>query len=251
VYEGNPIMDLLQGRDQKDVPIVPPNFPDAGTAPKIVLLPGSRERAYDDVKLLLDAVEILQARRKSQAQKACDYVMVVASTLSLPRVAEACEGWKFEEENGNTLSKGAALSKGDVLIHLRGGDVSAAAAGAHLLIGLGGTANQLCAGMGIPVVSIDEKGKRVQKKLLEDAEILVEPVPSRLADCALEILTDRTLYEKMSLAGTTRMGAPGALDSVVRYAAEELGWRARCEVYGRLCAAFSRTSPVADSVKRA
>ena len=51
----------------------------------------------------------------------------------------------------------------------------------HLPFGLGGTANQLCAGLGIPVVSIDEKGKRVQKKLLGGAEILVKATPEALS----------------------------------------------------------------------
>jgi tetraacyldisaccharide 4'-kinase len=88
--------------------------------------------------------------------------------------------------------------------------------------------------MGIPVVSIDEKGKRVQKKLLGDSEILVEPTPLALAGCALSILTTPELHRKMSLAGKARMGEPGALDDVVSYASEELGWSVRCWVYERL-----------------
>ena len=56
----------------------------------------------------------------------------------------------------------------------------------------GGTANPLCAGLGIPVVSIDEKGKRVQKKLLGDAEILVKVTSEMLADEALRVLGDRS-----------------------------------------------------------
>ena len=112
--------------------------------------------------------------------------------------------------------------------------MAAAAAEATLLIGLGGTANQLCAGMGVPVISIDEKGKRVQKKLLADAEILTEPTAPALAAQALEILTTPELYRKMSGAGRARMGSPGALDDVVNYAARELGWRIRCEVYALL-----------------
>ena len=62
----------------------------------------------------------------------------------------------------------------------------------HLPFGLGGTANQLCAGLGIPVVSIDEKGKRVQKKLLGDAEILVKVTSETLAGEALRVLGDQS-----------------------------------------------------------
>ena len=214
VYAGSPIMDLLG-----DVRIAPPSLPDPEEAPLIMLLPGSRERAYDDVSLLLGAVEILQER------KSCDYVMVLAATLSLSRLVEACKGWLLEEDEDFWLTQG------NIRIRLHQGEVASAAAGVHLLIGLGGTANQLCAGVGIPVVSIDEKGKRVQKKLLGDSEILVDSAPRDLADCALKILTTPELYRKMSDAGRMRMGRPGALDDVVRYAGEELGWKVRCEVY--------------------
>ena len=233
-YAGNPIMDLL---GSAAVPSNPPFLDGAANSakPKILLLPGSRARAYDDVKLLLDAVECLQASIP------CDYVMVPAPTLSLPRLAEACRGWRLDErknerKNGKNEGEGdvSRLIKNDMAVVLCQGDVSAAAAGVSLLLGLGGTANQLCAGMGIPVVSIDEKGKRVQKKLLGAAEILVEPVASALAGCALEILTTPELYRKMSSVGKTRMGEPGALDDVVRCAAEELGWDVRCQVYTEL-----------------
>jgi hypothetical protein len=33
------------------------------------------------------------------------------------------------------------------------------------------------------------------------------------------------------------MGEPGALDDVVNYAARELGWKTRCEVYALLAGA--------------
>ena len=32
---------------------------------RVLLLPGSRQRAYDDMKMLLDAVEILNKRRRA------------------------------------------------------------------------------------------------------------------------------------------------------------------------------------------
>ncbi|MDR1978122.1 MAG: tetraacyldisaccharide 4'-kinase [Synergistaceae bacterium] len=235
LYAGSPIMDLLGD-------VVPSNAsfsskPFFPARPKVLLLPGSRARAYDDVKLLLSAAERLRA------SMACDYVMVLAPTLSLSRLVDACEGWRLDGEldaefdgelDWELDGKNEGLTKGGIRIRLHSGDVSTAAAGASLLLGFGGTANQLCAGMGIPVVSIDEKGKRVQKKLLGDAEILAEPTPSALADCALRILTTPELYEKMASAGRARMGDPGALDDVVRCAAEELGWSVRCEVYKEL-----------------
>ena len=86
------------------------------------------------------------------------------------------------------------------------------------------------------MVSIDEKGKRVQKKLLGEAEILVEASGAALAECALRVLGDEGLYAAMSKAGLDRMGTQGALDDMAEYACEVLGWGVRGKVYGKLAA---------------
>jgi tetraacyldisaccharide 4'-kinase len=85
--------------------------------------------------------------------------------------------------------------------------------------------------LGVPVLSILERGKLVQKKLLQDAEILAEPTAEELAKKADELLSDPARRLAMSLAGIELMGGPGALASVVEYAARELGWDARCRLY--------------------
>ncbi|GHS85202.1 tetraacyldisaccharide 4'-kinase [Synergistales bacterium] len=212
LYAGNPVMDLLEGVKRGDSS----DFPDSGL---VLLLPGSRARAYDDVRLLLEATELINAAKKH------GYIMTVAPTIDIERLISVCEGWRFEN---------STITKNDIAIRIHRGGVQEAAIRASLLIGFGGTANQLCAGMGIPVISIDEKGKRVQKKLLGDAEILVAPTSQALCECALRVLDDRELYNKMSAAGRERMGEGGAIDDVARYAAESLGWRVRCELYETL-----------------
>ena len=84
------------------------------------------------------------------------------------------------------------------------------------------------------MISIDEKGKRVQKKLLGDSEILVNADSESLAKCALKVLNDETLYKFMSDSGRKRMGTPGALDDIVNYAGEILGWDMREKVFTKL-----------------
>ena len=103
--------------------------------------------------------------------------------------------------------------------------------GVKILLGLGGTANQLCAGLGIPVISIDEKGKRVQKKLLGDSEILVPPTSENLAETALKVLMDKELYNFMSNSGRERMGSPGAVDDIIKFTCNNLGWDIKEKVY--------------------
>ena len=217
VYTGNPIMDLA--RDNKGVADY---FPAGGSLWKVLLLPGSRERAYADIKLLLDAAALLGSREKTA------FVMVLAATLDRNRILEACPDWYFEGD-GFIIHK-----SGNPRITVTVDDVADVARGAHIVLGFGGTANQICAGLGVPVVSILEKGKLVQKKLLGEAESLVAPYPEALAKEAEAILKEPSRRQAMARAGRSRMGPSGALDSVVQFAAAELGWDLRIQVWEKL-----------------
>lgn len=218
VFNGNPVMDLIH-----DIPNDSGIWGKAGS--RVLLLPGSRPRAYDDVKLILDSALLL-------AEKcSCEFVMVPAPTIDMEKLCDSLGGWQISGDNSMITSSSSGT---EVKIYY--GQVAGAARGADLLIGLGGTANQLCAGLGLPVVSILETGKLRQKKLLREAEILVDAKPEELAGAAAKILSDRKLMNEMKEAGIRNLGGEGALDSVVEYCAEELGWDNRClvcETYGR------------------
>jgi tetraacyldisaccharide 4'-kinase len=212
-FSGNPVMDLIDDSGGEVF-----KWEDNGAA-KVVLLPGSRPRAYEDVKLILDAASELSKRVK------CNFVMIPAPTIDIKRMIDKLDGWNFSDSKHELVS-------GNVSVAIyRRGHVTAAARGADLLIGLGGTANQLCAGLGVPVVSIIEEGKLRQKKLLRDAEILVKANSFDLAEAAERVLSDPELWKKMSEAGIRCLGGQGALDRVVEYCADELGWDNRCKVY--------------------
>ena len=210
VYSGNPIMDLLDG-----------NVARSGKV--ILLLPGSRKSAGKNAAILLGATEILHRHGHK------DFRMVLAPTLDYGKFFASCEicGWRHE---------GDTLTKGGIVISLTSDDIARASGGVKILLGMGGTANQLCAGMGIPVIAPDDKGKRVQKKLLGNAEILTENTAGAMAYCALRVLDDTELYNFMAGTGRKRMGvdSPGACEDVVRYTREILGWPIREKVYMRL-----------------
>ena len=210
VYSGSPIMDLLLENE---------NFHyERGDV--ILLLPGSRERAFRDVKLLLDTAEILGNREI--------YRMILAPTLDYEKFFAVCESYGWEKVNDT-------LTKNQITISISYESIAKSIDGVKILLGLGGTANQVCAGLGIPVISIDEKGKRVQKKLLGDAEILVhDATPETLAETVKRVLNDKTLYEFMSNAGRERMGSPGAVDDIMNYACEKFGWDVKDHVYAKL-----------------
>ena len=216
-FSGNPIMDLAGATDTETL-----EWPGRGKH-RILLLPGSRSRAYLEFPLLLEAAFLLSLRSD------CRFLAVIAPTIDRDELVSRTAGW----ETGPAGAE--CLRKGGVEVTLYDGTLPAVARTADLVIGLGGTANQLCAGLGIPVLSVEEKGKFVQKRILQDAERLVPRAPLALAEAAFEILEDPDLRSHMSRTGIARLGRPGALDEVVRFAVEELGLGLRESVYSRLC----------------
>ena len=216
LFSGNPIMDIA-GDNNKAEEASP--WDAFSEDEKILLLPGSRPRAYEDIQLLLTAATLLLQ------QKPCQFVLVPAPTLDMNRLLSGLSGWSRE---------GDWIFSDSLRVRLHCASLAVAAREADLLLGLGGTANQVCAGLGVPVVSIIEKGKLVQKKLLQDAELLVEGTPEALSEAAVRILNDPALRGRMKKAGIQRLGGAGALNSVVEYAADQLGWSVRHKVYSRL-----------------
>lgn len=207
-YSGNPIMDLI-GHVQHSKGNV------------ILLLPGSRKSAIRDVGVLLGAVDVLSRNGLN------DYRMVLAPTLDFNAFFSSCElhGWKHVS---NTLVKN------NIVISLSYEDIATASDDALILLGMGGTANQLCAGLGIPVIAPDNKGKRVQKKLLGNSEILTSNTPLALAHCALQVLHDKNLYSFMANTGKLRLGSNGACNNVISFTQNALGWKLREYVYSKL-----------------
>ncbi len=257
-YGGNPIMDLVEEKlpgERNGASPCSRGGKERSSSEKdslqdgaqwILLLPGSRLRAYEDVALLLATAECFAERRSAKKDATVPrFLLVVAPTLEAPRlIAEATRrGWiqrRSSRGGREVLLLEKTMPWGRITVELSDEPVAKVASFARLVIGLGGTANQICAGLGVPVVSILEKGKLVQKKLLQDAEILVPSSPEQLAKAAERILEDTALHTAMSDAGRRVMGRPGALDDVVTYAAEHLGWALRHDVYEELCAFFEK-----------
>lgn len=221
VFAGNPIMDLIDDSTEGSDPW------EAHGKPRILLLPGSRSRAYDDMGMLLDAAELVNQKKDS------DFIAVVAPTLDVKEILSRNSGW--DRIGGEKC----IVERNGVRVLLYNGALVDAARRADVLIGLGGTANQVCAGLGVPVVSILEKGKLVQKKLLGDSEMLVKPDPSLLAETVLKILEDPEMRASMSAAGMHRLGGPGSLENVVEYIGNDLGLATRCRVYTLFSRAFN------------
>ncbi|EHM09642.1 tetraacyldisaccharide 4''-kinase [Thermanaerovibrio velox DSM 12556] len=211
VFDGSPIMDLVG-----DVLVDPW---EGAVGRRVLVLPGSREYALRDLPLLIGACLELSRRM------VCSFLWVPSVTLDVE---------PFMREHGVLAGRCWGEFGGSSEIRVFRGPVADAARGAEVLLGLGGTGNQICAGLGVPVVSVDDPGKRVQKKLIGDGEVLVPRDPARLADELEGILSDPALRERMSRAGMERMGSGGALDGVVDWVCGELGWGLLTQLWERL-----------------
>lgn len=225
LFRGSPIMDLAADS------IVGIDAWGDAPHPRVLMLPGSRPRAYDDVAMLVDAASLMAADRK------CSFLMGLAPTTDADKMFER---WDRD---------GSIVRAKDAEIAIFTGPAAAASAGADILVGLGGTANQVAAGSGVPVVSILEKGKLAQKKLLRGSEELVPATAQDLARAALALLDDEDRMREMGAEGRRVMGGPGAIDAVVEHAASELGWSIRCELFERVAAKWSPDAIVCDNAK--
>jgi uncharacterized protein (TIGR03492 family) len=180
-------------------------------APSIVLLPGSRTGAYADAGFLLGVVRELLPRYPSLGA-----VLSVANSLDASRFAgdAARDGWIV---GGASDGVPFTLSHdGRIVVVAWTGALSDAFAGATLVLGQAGTANEGAAAQGVPVVAFSgERGatrwyRRRQQGLLGEA---LAVVPQRLSDAVAAVaalLDDARRCRAMGDAGRERMGAPGA-----------------------------------------
>lgn len=219
VYVGNMMMDIVPVTD---------SFSDAGLdippdAAVVALLPGSRAEAYENLRLLLPASDLLATDwTKEGYPPAALFLLALANSLDVESLARAgaALGWTWEAGSGAAtgwLVRGHARV---AVLRGRFGDVLKAA---DIAIGMAGTANEQATGMGVPVVSPPGNGPQfthrflaAQKRLLGDALAVVPPDPRHIALEVRNILADRRRYEKMQQAGRSRMGGPGATDRIAR-----------------------------------
>ncbi|HTD36987.1 MAG TPA: hypothetical protein VK669_05710 [Candidatus Limnocylindrales bacterium] len=168
---------------------------------RLALLPGSRERAYDDALRIADAVAALRARGAQP-----DAVLSVAPNLAVDRFAPALERGGLRPWTGPL----------GALLH-----------GATLAIGQSGTANEAAAAEGLPVVALelddaprDAWYRKRQMGLLGEALLIVPGDPARAADAIAALLADDVRRARMGAIGRDRMGGPGGARAIAQAVAE-------------------------------
>jgi tetraacyldisaccharide 4'-kinase len=190
---GNVIVDLLATGERVDW---------HGATERIVLLPGSRDRAYDDAARLA-AVARLVLRRSSGS----------AAVMS---IAPGLDAGRFDP-----------VLAGDPPIAAWRDDLGALLADATIAFGQAGTANEAAAACGVPVVAFEFDGARKsawyrmrQAKLLGDALTVVPGDPRPAADAIGALLADPLRRAHMADVGRERMGGPGGAAAIARAVAD-------------------------------
>lgn len=202
-YVGNPLMDAL--------PAPRARLPFSPEALALLLLPGSRADASRNL------LQLLKACARIHAKAGTTFVCALAPAVRTVEVIRAAgaSGWEPD---------GEYLRRGEVRVLLTR-DFGAAVRTAAVTIGVGGTANEQAAGMGVPVVAFPPpealqftpRFLALQQRLLGDALISTRTW-EEAADVATRLLADPAERQRRGQAGRERMGGPGA----VRHIAEEI-----------------------------
>lgn len=231
---GNIMMDMVAAPPAgAPSPQLPPSIVPEG-APLVVLLPGSRADAYDNLVDMLAGVEKLARDEESR----WTFAVALASGLSLDPLKEkaAAAGWSLAEEpaqaeggmSAPAPAEGgpvvaARLAKGDGTVYLVRRGFSSLLHRARVCIGTAGTANEQAVGLGIPVVAFPGRGGQftsrflaAQKRLLGDGVIVTERRGEAIAEAVRQAHHDGALRERVRAAGAERMGPPGGAARMAR-----------------------------------
>jgi uncharacterized protein (TIGR03492 family) len=204
----NVIPDLFDGGDDDRAQEAVADF-----SPAILLLPGSRQRAYDDAVFLARIV-----RELARSDAGVGAVLSVAANLSADRFAQCCrdDGWEAAPNARDDAIPFALRDGGRTIVRAWSGALGAILRRVDLAFGQAGTANEAAAAAGVAVIAFEPEADRTsrwyrrrQSGLLGDA-LLVLPneLPAALAGVR-ELLGDSQRRARMGAVGRERLGPPG------------------------------------------
>jgi len=207
---GNPMMDCFTTHEN---PVLP------GEKSTVGVLPGSKQEAYENLKVVFDVVRILCKKGLNY-----NYAIALSPQLSVERVAEEhslqpVKLSKRDAQRFHLFSIGDAGATVLISQSMFGDIINESVA----LIGASGTGNEQAAGLGKPVFGfwgngpqITKKFMKAQKKLLGPSLILSPPQPELIAGRMIDLLADDVRLEALVKNGIERMEGRGSIDCIVR-----------------------------------
>jgi len=210
---GNVIVDLFSETE----PSVPPFHE------RLAIFPGSREAAYSDAVFLCAVIRDLSKRRANLGA-----TLSIAPGLSAQRFIEELRADGWDVRTGNLTYCPFVLQSAErTIVHAWTGPPGAMLAGAKLVLGQAGTANEAAAAIGIPVLAFQEPGARQhgwyrmrQRGLLGAAMKLISGNPPVAATEVEKLLDDDGARAAMGRIGRERMGGPGGSAAIAAKIAE-------------------------------
>ncbi len=226
VYVGNVMMDCLKVTDE--------DFGIEENRHVVGILPGSKEEAYKNLPIILDAVKKIS--RKSFFSRKVDFLLALAASLSLKRLEEVVSSsrdWVLESAASEERKRGIVaylVSPSGIRIKIVQGRFADMLNSSEVIIGLSGMGNEQAVGLGKPVVSFPTEGPQITKKFLRiqqlilgEAISIVKPKAEAVAEEISAILSHPEKKEEALRAGKERMGGPGAAVQVAGVIRKKLG----------------------------
>ncbi len=188
----------------------------------VLLLPGSREGAYEEASALAATFAVARGRGANIVG-----ALSVAPRLDAQRFIArlVADGWRYSESGAEPH-----FERETARILLWRGGVGGLLAHAALVFGQAGTANESAAAAGIAVAAIDDGRTRAerwyrmrQRALLGEAMVMLPSDANSAGEQLAALLADRERRKRMGDIGRERMGEPGAARRIAERAARCLG----------------------------
>jgi uncharacterized protein (TIGR03492 family) len=179
----------------------------------VTLLPGSKPPAFDNLMLLLHAMEEVAVKRS----EAPNVLVAWAATLPRERLRSTVEraGGRWGDDRHFTI--------GRVDVTVTADHFADALACATVVLGMAGAAHEQAAGLGKPVVAFPGTGPQFtagflaeQQRLLGDA-LVATTSEGDAAEAVMRLLADPAERDRRGRAGRERQGGPGGAASIARY----------------------------------
>lgn len=209
-YVGFTLMDTLA--------VTGKTFGLADGRPVVTILPGSKPPAFDNLVLLLRAMERAAARRTP----APGVLVAWAPNLAGERLRRTVES------AGGRWSDAAHFRIGALDVTVTSEHFADALARATVVLGMAGAAHEQAAGLGRPIVAFPGTGPQFtaaflaeQQRLLGDALIAARSSDDA-ADAVVRLLADPAERDRRGRAGRERQGSPGGAAAIARYLLDRL-----------------------------
>lgn len=204
-YAGFTLMDTLV--------LTGETFGLADGRPVVTLLPGSKPAAFDNLVLLLRAME----RVAAGASPVPAVLVAWAPNLDEDRLRRTLEA------AGGTWADARHCRIGPVDVTVTSHHFADALAQATVVLGMAGAAHEQAAGLGRPIVAFPGTGPQFtaaflaeQQRLLGDALVATRSV-DEAAEAVERLLAAPAERERRGRVGRERQGGPGGATAIARY----------------------------------